>query len=525
MRLGLLTAALLATAAPATTLAAAPGDPLRAARRTGEIVLDGRLEEPAWDVAPAHDGFFQSFPKEGQPPSERTEVRVLYDDRALYVGIVCHDSRPAEIARPLGRRDNAPYGDAVVVLLDSNHDKRTAYWFKLNAAGVQEDALLFGEDESNADWDAVWDGATATLPDGWSAEFHIPLSVLRFSGARDQVWGFAVKRILARSREEVMSIPLKRGERGMVARLADLTGLTGLEPVQELSLTPYLAARASWRPRTDQEARPRIFDPSGDLGLDLRASLGRGLALQATVNPDFGQVEADQIMQNLSTFELFFPEKRPFFTQGMDLFQGLSPNDHRSPQQLFYSRRIGLDAPILGAAKLAGRVSDTLEVGLLEAVVMGAAAPADLVDFRAPGAWAGAVSAAFDVTSTEFSCSSEGRRVLFVHGDGLNDRDRKYRFWRWLSKSAPVRATMRGLPSAVARRLVAKTERGLADTNFRHKSRIPEEAVRRYARRRIAEGYDLVVLGHFHEARTWRVDGGEVRLLEAWFRSRRIEWL
>jgi hypothetical protein len=376
MRLALLTAVLLAFG-PATTPAAAPGDPVRATRRTGEIVLDGRLEEPAWDAAPAHDGFFQTFPLEGQPPSERTEVRVLYDDRALYVGVVCHDGLPAEIARPLGRRDNAPYGDAVVVLIDSTRDRRTAYWFEVNAAGVQRDALLFGEDESNGDWDAVWDGAAATLKDGWSAELRIPLSVLRFSAAPEQVWGFAVKRVLARTREELRSAPLKRGERGVVARLADLTGLTGLEPVQELSLTPYLAARASWRPRTDQDARPRLFDPSGDLGIDLRASLGRGLALQATVNPDFGQVEADQIMQNLSTFELFFPEKRPFFTQGMDLFQGLSPNDHRSPQQLFYSRRIGLDAPILGAAKLAGRVSDTLEVGLLEAVVMGAAAPAD----------------------------------------------------------------------------------------------------------------------------------------------------
>ena len=391
MRLALLTAALLAAAAPPATLAGgpsgapapatAPGDPVRAARRTGELVLDGRLEEPAWDVAPAHDGFFQSFPREGQPPTDRTEVRVLYDDRALFVGIVCHDGVPSEVARPLGRRDNAPYGDSVVVLLDSSHDKRTAYWFELTAAGVQKDALLFGEDESNADWDAVWDGAAATLKDGWSAEFRIPLSVLRFSGARDQVWGFAVKRIQARTREELITIPLKRGDRGVVGRLADLTGLTGLEPVQELSLTPYLAARAAWRPKVDDGARrpPRMFDPSGDLGLDLRASLGRGLALQATVNPDFGQVEADQIMQNLSTFELFFPEKRPFFTQGMDLFQGLSPNDHRSPQQLFYSRRIGLDAPILGAAKLAGRVSDTLEVGLLEAAVMGAAAPAGAV--------------------------------------------------------------------------------------------------------------------------------------------------
>lgn len=377
MRLAQLAAALALAAATLPAGAAAPGDPVRASRRTGEIALDGHLEEPAWDVATVHDGFFQAFPREGQAPADRTEVRVLYDDKALYVGIVCHDGKPGEIERPLGRRDNAPYGDAVVVLLDSNRDRRTAYWFEINAAGVQKDALLFGEDESNGDWDAVWDGAAATLKDGWSAEFHIPLSVFRFSSAREQVWGLGVKRVQARTREETWSFPLKRGERNAVARLADLTGLTGLEPVQDLSLTPYLASRAAWRPRFSDGTDPtrRLLDPTADLGLDLRASLGRGLALQATLNPDFGQVEADQIIQNLSTFELFFPEKRPFFTQGMDLFQGLSPNDHRSPQQLFYSRRIGLDAPILGAAKLAGRVSDTLEIGLLEAVVTGAAAP------------------------------------------------------------------------------------------------------------------------------------------------------
>jgi UDP-2,3-diacylglucosamine pyrophosphatase LpxH len=137
----------------------------------------------------------------------------------------------------------------------------------------------------------------------------------------------------------------------------------------------------------------------------------------------------------------------------------------------------------------------------------------------------GCYATAFDVTGTEFSWTDGERRLLFVHGDGLNERDRKYRFWRWLSKSAPVRAAMRGLPATAARRLVARTERGLADTNFRHKTRIPEEAVRRYASGRIAEGHDLVVLGHFHAARTWRVNGGEVRLLDAWFRSRRVEWV
>jgi hypothetical protein len=148
--------------------------------------------------------------------------------------------------------------------------------------------------------------------------------------------------------------------------------------VQDFSVVPYVAARLTVQPQyaDDTQPFPRLAYPSADLGVDLRASLGRGLSLQATVNPDFGQVEADQLQQNLSTFELFYPEKRPFFTQGMDLFQGPTPHNQASPQQLLYSRRIGLDAPILGAAKITGRVSDTLQIGLVEAVVTGAAAPA-----------------------------------------------------------------------------------------------------------------------------------------------------
>jgi len=363
---------------PTLALASSPGDPVRAARRSGEITVDGRLEEATWDAAPVHDGFFQAFPLAGAPPSERTEVRVLFDDRALYVGVTCHDGRPGEIARPLGRRDDPPYSDSVMVLVDSMHDRRTAYAFEVNAAGVQRDSLLYGDDQVNPDWDAVWDGAAATLPDGWSAELVIPLSVLRFSGAREQTWGFAVKRVLARTHEDLFTVALRRGDKGVVGRLGELGGLAGLTPVQDLSLSPYLASRLTWRPQFDDDTRPtpRLVDPTGDLGLDVKASLGRGLALQATVNPDFGQVEADQLVQNLSTFELFFPEKRPFFTQGLDLFQGIVPPDHRSPQQLFYSRRIGLDAPILGAAKVAGRVSDGVQVGLLEALVTGAGAPA-----------------------------------------------------------------------------------------------------------------------------------------------------
>jgi hypothetical protein len=367
-------AALLA--GPGTAAAALPGEPVRATRAAGRVTVDGALDEASWAAAVPYDGFVQLVPQEGKPASERTVVRVLYDDKALYVGVRCADHQVAQLARPLGRRDSAPYSDSVAVVLDSNRDRTTAYWFELNAAGVQTDALLFSNDQTNGDWDAVWDGAVSVDAEGWTAEFMIPLSVLRFSAAGDQVWGVGFRRVIARNHEELVSIPLKRSDNGVVARLADLEGLVGLEPVQELSITPYLAARLHWRPASDAAPTPRVLDPSADLGIDVRASLGRGLALQATINPDFGQVEADTIQQNLSTYELFYPEKRPFFTQGLDLFQGVVPTtDQSSPQQLFYSRRVGLDAPILGAAKVSGRLNDQVQIGVLDAVVTGGAAP------------------------------------------------------------------------------------------------------------------------------------------------------
>lgn len=364
--------ALLAAALAPPALAAAPGDPIAAARRQGEIVLDGRLEEPGWAAALAYDGFVQIFPSEGAAPSERTEVRVLFDDRALYVGIAARDRSPGEVRRPLGRRDRAPYSDAVTVIVDSMHDHRAAYAFEINAAGVQSDALLFEDDTSTSDWDAVWEGATAALADGWGAELRIPLAALRFSNAPVQTWGFAVKRVVARRHEELLSVHMPRGARGQLARMGSLTGLQGLAPVQDLEVAPYTAARLAFRPRVSDVPSPRDADPVGDVGVDVRASLGRALSLQGTVNPDFGQVEADEIIQNLSTFEIFFPEKRPFFTQGMDLFQPVAIPGRRSPQQLFYSRRIGLDAPILGAAKLVGKATGTLQVGILDALVTGA---------------------------------------------------------------------------------------------------------------------------------------------------------
>jgi len=345
-----------------------------AVRRSGSITVDGRLEEPEWRRAPVFDAFVQVFPFEGAPPAERTEVRVLYDDRALYVGIRCLDARPDQVSRPLGRRDAAPYGDAVTVLIDSVRDGRSAYAFSLSAAGVQSDGLLGDDDQTTLDWDGIWEGEVAATGDGWSAELAIPLAVLRFPDRPSLTFGFAVKRTLARLHEDSATVLFPRSARGQVARLAPLVGLEGIHPVPDLEVMPYLAARAVLRPQWIDPTLPypRLLDPIGEVGVDLRAALGPGLTLQGTVNPDFGQVEADQVIQNLSTFEVLFPEKRGFFTQGMDLFQPVTATNRPSPQQMFYSRRIGLDAPILAAAKLTGTVTDSVQLGVLDAFVDGA---------------------------------------------------------------------------------------------------------------------------------------------------------
>jgi hypothetical protein len=337
------------------------------------LTLDGALEEPAWGDAPVFDAFVQLFPDEGAAPGERTELRVLHDDRNLYVGIVCYDGEPGAIGRALGRRDSPPASDTIQVLIDSAHEHRGAYAFGVNAAGVQFDGLWYADTNYTAEWDAVWGSAVRERPDGWSVELSIPLRLLRFPDAAEQTWGFAVQRHIARTREDISSVLIPRSATGKVSRFGHLTRLQGLQPRMDVELVPYLASRVVVRPQFSNPAlaTPRLADPSLDLGLDLRATLGSQLTLNATLNPDFGQVEADQLLLNLTNLEQFFPERRPFFTQGMDLFQPVGSEDGFSPQMLFYSRRIGLDAPILGAAKLTGTVGRALEVGVLDAVVMG----------------------------------------------------------------------------------------------------------------------------------------------------------
>jgi hypothetical protein len=365
-----------------TVPALAAQGPIHAVRTPEAPKLDGRVDDPVWQRAPVFTDFLESYPQEGATPTFRTEVRVLYDDRTLFVSVVSRDPHPELVQRQLGRRDTNPLvGDLVEVEIDSTHDRRTGYYFAVNAAGVLRDALLYGDVNMADTWDGVWDAAVFMLPDGWSAELAIPLDLLRFPRAPTQEWGFLVRRTVHRTHQVFDSQMIPKSANGLVSRFGTLTGLDGLTPRRAFQLTPYVTGRLSIRPQYTDPAypSPRLVSPSADVGADLRTTLTSDLTLNAAINPDFGQVEQDQVVLNLSNQEVFYPEKRPFFNQGLELFQPVGVeyfiNGQPPPQQLFYSRRIGLDTPILAAAKVTGTGWKGLDIGLLDAVVMGVADP------------------------------------------------------------------------------------------------------------------------------------------------------
>jgi hypothetical protein len=367
--------AALGLARPASSAENGPGATqfLRAVRTPTAPVLDGRLDDPAWALAPPFRDFVQVFPDEGKPPTQPTEVRVLYDDRYLYVGVLARDAEPAEMVRPLGRRDRPSYSDSVQVIVDPTHGHRRGFAFTLTAGGVQVDGIYYDDDTYTDEWDAVWDGRVAIVPEGWSAEFEIPLALLGVPDGRPQVWVFGVRREIARRHEIDQTVLVPRTTRGLLSRLGHLQGMDDLVPKPDLEILPYAAGRLTLSP----DGSGRRLVPSLDLGLDLKWVASPSLRFTAAVNPDFSQVESDQIFQNLTTYELYYAEKRPFFAQGLDLFKPVGgDSDRRIPQQLLYPRRIGLETPIAAAVKLDGNAGEHLQFGLLDALVLAPDLPA-----------------------------------------------------------------------------------------------------------------------------------------------------
>ena len=350
--------------------------------------IDGVLTEPMWASAEAATGFTQMKPTPGEPASERTEVRVLYDDEAIYVAARLWDRSPDLVVAQLGRRDNQVYSDWFYVAIDSYHDRRTAFAFGLNPRGVMMDILLHNDVEDDGSWDAVWEGAARQDGEGWTAEFRIPLSQLRFSPSEvgeEQLWGVNFMRSIARRDEESYWAPTLPDDGRVVSLFGELHGLRNLSPPRRLEVMPYAVASATASPGDAGDPFHRDVDPFGGMGADLKAGITSDLTLTATINPDFGQVEADPSVVNLSAFETFFPEKRPFFVEGVDIFRfgiGLGDGDLGN-ESLFYSRRIGrspqgdvdgeyTDVPdattILAAAKLSGKTASGWSIGVLDAV-------------------------------------------------------------------------------------------------------------------------------------------------------------
>lgn len=342
------------------------GKELRAYRIAGEPPrVDGRLDDEVWLLADARDDFVQNEPDNMQPPRERTSMQVAYDDRTLYIAVRCFVLDAGTITTGLGRRDNLPPSDLVRLSFDPRHDHQNAYVFETNPSGMQSDYLFYDDTRMSPDYDAIWDVRTTITPESWTAEYSIPFSQMRFSVEAGErvVWGLNLRRDTYRTGEFDRWVPTPRGAAGFVSRFGHLVFDDRLAPPRRVELLPVMLAR-------EEHASGDPVARSAAAGLDMRVGLGTSATLSATINPDFAQVEQDPSVLNLSVFETFYPEKRPFFLEDSRTFV---PN---FPQMLlFHSRRIGrgpgrialdeddtvIERPdsttILGAAKLTGKAS------------------------------------------------------------------------------------------------------------------------------------------------------------------------
>lgn len=364
---------------------------IQAVRTAVSPKIDGFLTEDEWKMAVPSEGFLQFDPIEGADPTERTSVKVLYDDNALYVGVICYDSDPEGIVRQLSRRDRTVQADRFSVIIDTYHDHKTAFLFSGSVSGVQSDGVLSNDGlVYDVQWDAVWEFDAQVFPGGWWGEFRIPYSALRFAKQDGEYeWGINFRRYIARKKETDEWVMVRRSEVApgtisSVSKMGHVTGITDISPPLHLELLPYLVSKMSYIAQPQPFSVNKEFDVK--VGLDAKYGLTNNFTLDMAINPDFGQVEVDQAILNLTVFETFYPEKRPLFLEAGQIFSFGNMFDNRQ-LLLFYSRRIGrrptlgtgpdpgyhyTESPqitsILGALKLTGRTEDGLTVGALTAV-------------------------------------------------------------------------------------------------------------------------------------------------------------
>jgi hypothetical protein len=376
------------TSAPAAGFGGAPTE-VRAIRLDAPISLDGVLDEPAWQGQHAIGSFTQREPDQGIAPTERTVVFLTYDDEAIYVGAHLYDSSPDSVVARLARRDRSVSADMFYFYVDSYYDRRTGFYFAVNAAGTLYDGVLYNDDWDDDSWDGVWQAQTQRTSDGWTVEMRIPYSQLRFKQQARQLWGVNFKREIARKNEMDYLVFTPRNGSGFVSRFVPLVGIDNVKPPARLEVMPYITSRAEMTQSIPGDPFNDGSNLSASVGTDAKFGIGSNLTVDATINPDFGQVEVDPAVVNLSDFETFYPEKRPFFIEGLTIFDfgyGGANNNwgfNWGNPDFFYSRRVGRvpqgsvpvadysDVPtgtsILGAAKLTGKVGNW-NVGMMHAL-------------------------------------------------------------------------------------------------------------------------------------------------------------
>ena len=353
------------------------------------INIDGNFNDLAWQTVTWENNFIQHEPVEGAAPYQQTEFAVLYDENNVYVAIKCHDSNPDSISMRVSKRD-ATDGDLAGILFDTYYDKRTAFAFAVSASGVKLDFVNIndGENEDN-NWDPIWWVKTMKTSEGWNAEMRIPLSQLRFDDTNEHIWGLQVLRYIFRKDELSSWQPMKREKNGFASQFGTISGIKNIKPKRTFDVMPYVVARTERFEKEEENPFRNTGKRNGlDVGLDSKIGLTNYLTLDLTVNPDFGQVEADPSEVNLSTYETFFEEKRPFFIEGKNILTyKLNFGDgDLAYDGLFYSRRIGrrpcyspelndneyTDLPsttsIIGAAKITGKTKNGWSIGMLESV-------------------------------------------------------------------------------------------------------------------------------------------------------------
>lgn len=355
----------------------------------GSILVDGKLNEDAWKNLSINE-FTQKDPNEGSPATQKTDVWIAYDNDNIYIAARMFDTKPELIDLSLGRRDQYVNSDWFGFYVDPYNDKKTGFYFGVNAGGSMVDGTLFNDSWDDDTWDGIWEAKTLVDSEGWTVEMKIPFSQMRFNESEKMEWGINFTREIKRNNEKSFFVMVPKKESGFVSRFATLEGLNGIKPKQRFEILPYFVQKAQYliHDKNDPFYKSSQYKPA--IGADLKIGIGSNLNVDATINPDFGQVEVDPAVINLSAFESYFNEKRPFFIEGSSNYYfgigGVNNNwgFNFGWPELFYSRRIGRsprggtsdaeyvkypsETRILGAAKLSGKLDETTTIGALGAV-------------------------------------------------------------------------------------------------------------------------------------------------------------